>query len=84
VAELLIVRFLGRFADAFGPEQLVQRTPRMAVGDVLDQLADAYPQHAEMIGRPTTMTVLDEVVVPRDSLIGDATELAFLPVLSGG
>jgi molybdopterin synthase sulfur carrier subunit len=57
----------------------------MTIADLLSHHAGSSPGHAAAFATPGKLrAALDQRFVPLDTLIGDATELAIFPPVTGG
>lgn len=76
--------FFGRLADLAGPERIVDGDGLNDVASVIAVLADIMPDLAPMLAADTCRYVLDQQIVPVGTPLAGASELAFLPPVSGG
>ena len=75
--------FFGKLADLAGPERLID--DRLTdVASVIAALAREIPALAPMLAPDSCRYVLDQQIVPVTAPLADASELAFLPPVSGG
>lgn len=76
--------FFGKLADLAGPERLMDDGCLIDVASVIAALARDVPALAPMLAPDSCRYVLDQQIVPMTAPLADASELAFLPPVSGG
>lgn len=77
----MIVRFFGRLRDAIGDEIDVDVPPRITDSEALRHwLARDHPA----LANPTVKVALDDRILVTASPLDGASEIAFLPPVSGG
>jgi sulfur-carrier protein len=54
------------------------------VAQLIDWLSEHDPVLADMLTGPSLQVAVDQRIVPKDSLITNESEIAFLPPMSGG
>jgi sulfur-carrier protein len=68
-----------------GEEVVARPAPGTTIAQLLDGLAATSPGHdAAFADRARLRAALDQRFVPLDTAIGDATELALFPPVTGG
>lgn len=77
------ILFFGKLAEAAGASRDLDTSELATVGDVTDLLCED-PSLDGLLRSRTVMTVLDDKVVPPETPLADARELAYLPPVSGG
>ncbi len=66
-------------------EQVSPPASVTTVSDLMDWLAARSPKHASAFANRTTIkSAVDQTHVPLSAALGDATEVAFFPPVTGG
>ena len=77
------ILFFGPLADIAGRSRKIDISGYSTVGGITDELCKD-PLLAEDLRLPSISTVLDNIVVKEDAMVRNASELAYLPPVSGG
>lgn len=80
----LRVLFFGKLADLAGAERQIDLGGLSDVSSLIAVLADAMPAIAPLLAPDICRYVLDQRIVPVTAPLAGASELAFLPPVSGG
>ncbi|MCQ8184861.1 MoaD/ThiS family protein [Parvularcula maris] len=78
------VVFLGRIGERAGPPRELSEEGLVTVADAVERLTVEDDELASLLRAPSTVYVLDDRVVKGDAALEGASELAFLPPVSGG
>ncbi len=80
----LRVLFFGKLADLAGAERPIDSHGLTDVASAIAVLTDAMPAIAPLLHPEICRYVLDQQIVPAGAPLAGASELAFLPPVSGG
>ena len=76
------VLLFGALADAAGWREREVDAP--AISALCERLAADQPELAAALARPGVQVALDKAITRGDAALGAASEVAFLPPMSGG
>lgn len=82
---MLTLRFFARLREALGPQETLDFTPGLTLGDVRDQLIARGGRYAEVLARDQLLRCArNQQMGPEDTPLSDGDEVAFFPPVTGG
>ena len=78
------ILLFGRLRDLVGASEIVVCEPMATLSDLRHFLAQEYPELASAVAESCVRVAVDQRIVAREADIGDASEVAFMPPMSGG
>ena len=79
------VRYFASLREALGAAEAVELPAGSTVAALRERLAARGGEHARVLGRGRAVRcALDQVMSHDDAVLGDGTEVAFFPPVTGG
>ena len=81
---LMRILFFGRLGEKFGREMEIELSEEVKTVAALRAELARHPLLGPELLAPTVRACVGDALVPDDTILGEASEVAFLPPLSGG